>query len=55
MKKIYYIIAYDENNIPFLSVPTYNKFIDLVKIKQKYLLKENTIVKLEDTDKFIGW
>jgi hypothetical protein len=55
MKKQYYIVAYDKNNIPFLSIPTHDEVIDVINIKQRYLLEDDVIVKLEDTDKFIGW
>tara|TARA_R110000868_G_scaffold5867_5_gene34225 strand:- start:4106 stop:4261 length:156 start_codon:yes stop_codon:yes gene_type:complete len=51
---MYYIIAYEDGN-PFLSIPTYEKNVDVDKIMKDYRLNQSVAIKVEETDKFIGW
>ena len=52
--KLKYIIVYDDG-IPIVSIPTYDKKVDKLKIISDHNLKSNVIIKLENIDKFIGW
>ena len=54
-KKIYFIIIYDREGTPFLSVPVTNKKIDRESIIKKYKLDNTVKIKVENKDKFIGW
>ena len=53
MRKLYFLIAYD-NNVPFMSIPTYSKTFNNKNLIKKYNLNLNVKFKLETKDKFIG-
>jgi len=52
--KMHYIIVYEDGK-PFLSIPTYEKNVDVDKIVKDYRLNKTVVIKVEEQDKFIGW
>jgi len=51
---MHYIIVYEDGK-PFLSIPTYEKNVDVDKIVKDYRLNKTVVIKVEEQDKFIGW
>lgn len=49
-----YIICYDKD-VPFLSIPVYEDIPDVETIRDNYYLNDSIIIKIETSDKFIGW
>ena len=52
--KIYYMIGY-LNGYPIISIPSFSKRINKIKLIKMYSLDKNTNFKIQDKDVFFGW